>query len=51
MNRIAEAHAALGHSAEATAWNNKIKTNYALNLADFTNVYSRLRAKLETTSR
>ncbi|MGZ3333391.1 MAG: tetratricopeptide repeat protein [Gemmatimonadaceae bacterium] len=51
MNRIAEAHAALGHTAKAIAWNNKIKTNYALNLADFTNVYSRLRAKLETTSR
>jgi tetratricopeptide (TPR) repeat protein len=51
MNRIAEAHAALGHPAEAAAWNNKVNTNYALNLQDFTNVNSRRRAKLETASR
>jgi tetratricopeptide (TPR) repeat protein len=50
MNRIAEAHAALGHAAEAAAWNNRINTNYALNLADFTNVNSRRRAKLATVT-
>jgi tetratricopeptide (TPR) repeat protein len=51
MNRIAEAHAALGHATEAAAWNNRVNTNYALNLMDFTNVNSRRRAKLETASR
>lgn len=51
MNRIAEAHAALGHTAEASAWNNRVNANYALNLADFTNVNSRRRAKLATASR
>ena len=51
MNRIAEAHAALGHPAEAAAWNNRVNTNYALNLLDFTNVNSRRRAKLETAGR
>ena len=51
MNRIAEAHAALGHPAEAAAWNNRVNTNYALNLQDFTNVNSRRRAKMETASR
>lgn len=45
MNRIAEAHAALGHTAEATAWNNKINNNYQLNLADFTSVNARRRAR------
>ena len=45
MNRIAEAHAALGHPAEATAWNNKINTNYQLNLGDFTSVNARRRAR------
>ncbi len=45
MNRIAEAHAALGHAAEAAAWNNKINTNYQLNLADFTSVNARRRAR------
>ena len=49
MNRIAEAHAALGHTAEAAAWNRRVNTNYALNLFDFTNVNSRRRAKRETT--
>jgi len=48
INRIAEAHAALGHAAEATAWNNRINTNYALNLGVFTDVNSRRRAKQET---
>jgi len=46
MNRLAEAHAGLGHTAEAARWNNKINTNYQLNLADFTSVNSRRRARL-----
>lgn len=50
-NRIAEAHAALGHPAEATAWNKKVNANYAVALGDFTNVNSRRRAKLATASR
>jgi hypothetical protein len=50
MNRIAEAHAALGHTAEASAWNNRVNANYALNLGDFTNVNSRRRAKLATVA-
>ena len=45
MNRTAEAHAALGHAAEAARWNNKINSNYQLNLADFTSVNARRRAK------
>ena len=49
MSRIAEAHAALGHTAEATAWNNRVVSNYALNLADFTAVNSRRRARLAVT--
>lgn len=51
MNRIAEAHAALGHPAEATAWNNRINANYAIALGDFTNVNSRRRAKMATATR
>jgi tetratricopeptide (TPR) repeat protein len=51
MNRVAEAHAALGHPAVAATWNNRVNTNYALNLQDFTNVNSRRRAKTETASR
>jgi hypothetical protein len=50
-NRIAEAHAALGHPAEAAVWNKKVNADYALNLADWTNVNSRRRAKLATASR
>jgi tetratricopeptide (TPR) repeat protein len=50
-NRIAEAHAALGHPAEAAAWNKRVNDNYALNLIDFTNVNSRRRARLATASR
>jgi tetratricopeptide (TPR) repeat protein len=46
MNRIAEAHTALGHTAEAAAWNGRVNANYALNLGDFTNVNSRRRARL-----
>ena len=49
MNRIAEAHAALGHTSEAAAWNNKAISNYALNLADFTMVNSRRRAREAVT--
>ena len=45
MSRMAEAHAALGHPAEAARWNNKITSNYQLNLADFTAVNSRRRAR------
>jgi tetratricopeptide (TPR) repeat protein len=45
MNRIAEAHAALGQTAEAAAWNNKINSNYQLNLADFPSVNARRRAR------
>lgn len=45
MNRIAEAYAALGHSAEATAWNNRINTNYQLNLGDFPSANARRRAR------
>ena len=45
MNRIAEAHAALGHPAEAAAWNNKINSNYQLSLGDFTSVNARRRAR------
>jgi tetratricopeptide (TPR) repeat protein len=45
MSRMAEAHAALGHTAEAARWNNKITSNYQLNLADFTAVNSRRRAR------
>jgi hypothetical protein len=45
MNRTAEAHAALGHPAEAARWNNKINSNYQLNLADFTSVNARRRAR------
>jgi tetratricopeptide (TPR) repeat protein len=50
-NRIAEAHAALGHPAEAAAWNKRVNADYALNLADWTNVNSRRRAKLATAGR
>ena len=51
MNRIAEAHAALGHTAEAVAWNGRINANYAVSLGDFTNVNSRRRAKVATSAR
>ena len=46
MNRIAEAHAALGHQAEANAWYAKVNSNYALNLGDFPSVNARRRARL-----
>jgi ferric-dicitrate binding protein FerR (iron transport regulator) len=47
MNRIAEAHAALGHAAEATAWNKRILDNYNVPLADFTAANARRRAREE----
>lgn len=50
MNRIAEAHAALGHAVEAAAWYNKINSNSALDLGDFTNVNSRRRARMASAS-
>ena len=51
MNRIAEAHTALGHTAEAAAWNGKVNANYVMSLGDFTNVNSRRRARLATATR
>jgi tetratricopeptide (TPR) repeat protein len=51
MSRLAEAHAALGHTAEAARWNNKINSNYQLSLSDFTSVNSRRRAKLATAAK
>lgn len=45
MNRLAEAYAALGHPVEAAVWNNKINSNYQLNLGDFTSVNARRRAR------
>ncbi|HEV7388950.1 MAG TPA: tetratricopeptide repeat protein, partial [Gemmatimonadaceae bacterium] len=51
MNRLAEAHAALGHTAEAAAWNGKVNANYAVSLGDFTNVNSRRRARVATAAR
>ena len=51
MNRLAEAHAALGHTTEAAAWNNKINSNYQLNLADFPSVNSRRRARLAAAAK
>jgi tetratricopeptide (TPR) repeat protein len=50
INRIAEAHAALGHPAEASAWNRRVNTNFAVNLGDFTNVNSRRRARAAVVS-
>jgi hypothetical protein len=51
MNRIAEAHAALGHPAEANAWYAKINSNYALNLWDFPSTNARRRSRLATAPR
>lgn len=45
INRLAEAHAALGHKAEADAWNAKISKNYALNLVDIPGANARRRAR------
>lgn len=46
INRIAEAHAALGHPAEAAAWDKRITSSYQLNLANFPEVNSRRRASV-----
>jgi len=51
MNRIAEAHAALGHTAEANAWYAKDNNNYALALSDFPSVAARRRTRLATTAK
>jgi tetratricopeptide (TPR) repeat protein len=51
MNRIAEAHAALGHTAEANAWHAKVNNNYALNLGDFPSMNARRRSRLATAAR
>jgi tetratricopeptide (TPR) repeat protein len=51
MNRIAEAHAALGHPAEANVWYGRISNNFALNLADFPAVNARRRTRLATSAR
>ena len=51
MNRIAEAHAALGHTAEANAWYAKINNNYALALSDFPSVNARRRTRLATAAK
>jgi tetratricopeptide (TPR) repeat protein len=51
MNRIAEAHAALGHPAEANAWYARINSDYALNLADFPAVNARRRTRLATAGK
>jgi tetratricopeptide (TPR) repeat protein len=48
MNRIAEAHAALGHAAVANVWYARINSNYALNLGYFPSVNARRRARLAT---
>jgi tetratricopeptide (TPR) repeat protein len=50
MNRIAEAHAALGHPAVAKVWNDKVANNYALNLADFPGVNARRRSRLANST-
>ena len=51
MNRIAEAHAALGHTAEANAWYAKVNNNYALALSDFPSVNARRRTRLATAAK
>jgi tetratricopeptide (TPR) repeat protein len=51
MSRLAEAHAALGHTAEAATWNNKINSNYQLSLSDFPSVNSRRRARVATATK
>ncbi len=48
MNRIAEAHAALGHSADATMWNKRILDNYNLSLEDLREANARRRAREAT---
>ena len=50
MNRIGEAHAALGHPAEANKWYARVNSNYALNLFDFPSVNARRRTRLATAT-
>jgi adenylate cyclase len=50
MNRIAEAHAALGHPVVAKAWYDKINSNYALNLADFPAANARRRTRIASSN-
>jgi tetratricopeptide (TPR) repeat protein len=50
MNRIAEAHAALGHPAVANVWYDKINSNYALNLADFPAANARRRTRVASSA-
>ncbi|HEU4748687.1 MAG TPA: tetratricopeptide repeat protein, partial [Gemmatimonadaceae bacterium] len=45
MNRIAEAHAALGHAPVAADWNARIGRNYVLNLVDIPAAHARRRAR------
>lgn len=47
MNRIAEAHAALGHSPEAAKWNKRILDNYNVSLEDLREANARRRAREE----
>ena len=51
IDRVAEAHAALGHADEAAKWYNRINSNYAVNLQDFTNVNSRRRARMAVANK
>ena len=48
MNRIAEAHTALGHSAEAAVWNKRILDNYNVSLEDLREANARRRAREAT---
>jgi tetratricopeptide (TPR) repeat protein len=50
MNRIGEAHAALGHPAVAKAWYDKVTSNYALNLADFPAANARRRTRIASSA-
>ena len=51
MNRIAEAHAALGDGAEAMKWNKRIADDYNVGLADFPAVNARRRAREMATAK
>lgn len=50
MNRIAEAHAALGHSADATLWNKRILDNYSVSLENLREANARRRAREQTAA-
>jgi len=50
MNRIAEAHATLGHPAETKVWYNRISSNYALNLLDFPAANARRRTRMASST-